>query len=82
MKQSCGNDEELAGARQVGKDLHMGEELVRDLRKRDLGDVEAFARDELEEQIERPLENIEDDREVIDDSLVGRIGIRLRRHGR
>jgi hypothetical protein len=41
----------------------VGDELVGDRRQRDLGDVELVLADQLQQQVERPLEDVEAHRE-------------------
>ena len=59
VQQRRRDDEELAGLVQVqlvAEGPQVGDELVGDLREGDLGDVELVLADQLQEEVERPLE--------------------------
>ena len=59
VEQRGGDDEELAGlveVQLVAERPQVGDELVGDLRQRDLGDVELVLADQLQQQVERALE--------------------------
>ena len=59
IQQGGRDDEKLSRAGQVRRGLHEGNKLVRDLRERDLGNVELLACNQRKEKIEGPLENRE-----------------------
>ena len=75
-----GHDDELRCAPQVPVRAHMGDEVVGHLGQRQLGDVEPFAGDEAQKQVEGTLELGQRDTES---GQPGRpLLLRLRRHRR
>ena len=59
-----GHDNELRCAPQVPIGTHVGDEVIGHLRQRQLGDVEALAGDEAQEQVERAFELRQGDAET------------------
>ena len=81
VEESRGDHQELRRTRQVRRRLHEGDEFVRHLGERHLGDVELLTRNERQEQVERTLEDGEGNGEKLELPL-NLDRVRQRRHGR